>query len=149
NWERIVAALLRAATPRRRATIAVRSGVAQSANRTTAPAQALPARVTVLDMQPIEPAVGGGRLRLLGLYHNLGADTPTTYVGTYDWPGPGARDHQLTPTLREIDVPLSDRHFAASDEFRRLSGGKTVIDASFAMLAHHSPAFVHAARDAA
>src|SRR5262245_10872283 len=108
NWERIVAALLRAATPRRRATIAVRSGVAQSANRTTAPAQALPARVTVLDMQPIEPAVGGGRRRLLGLYHNLGADTPTTYVGTYDWPGPGARDHQLTPTLREIDVPLSD-----------------------------------------
>ena len=48
--------------------------------------------VAVLDMQPIAPAVGGGRLRLLGLYHALGV--PTTYVGTYDWPGPGHRDHQ-------------------------------------------------------
>ena len=61
-------------------------------------------------MQPIEPAVGGGRLRLFGLYHASGRICPTTYVGTYDWPGPGYRDHQLTPTLREIDVPLSDRH---------------------------------------
>ena len=100
-------------------------------------------------MQPIEPAVGGGRLRLLGLYHNLGELVETTYVGTYDWPGPGYRDHQLTPTLREIDVPLSDRHFAASDEWRRLAGGKTVIDASFPMLAHHSPEYVQAAKAAA
>ena len=30
-------------------------------------------KVAVLDMQPIHPAVGGGRLRLLGLYHELGA----------------------------------------------------------------------------
>ena len=43
--------------------------------------------VTVLDMQPIDPPVGGGRLRLLGLYHALGADLRATYVGTYDWPG--------------------------------------------------------------
>ena len=28
--------------------------------------------MTVLDMQPIDPPVGGGRLRLLGLYHRLG-----------------------------------------------------------------------------
>ena len=108
-----------------------------------------PTKVTVLDMQPIEPAVGGGRLRLLGLYHNLGELVETTYVGTYDWPGPGYRDHQLTPTLREIDVPLSDRHFAAADDWRRLAGGKTVIDASFPMLAHHSPEYVNAAKAAA
>jgi glycosyltransferase involved in cell wall biosynthesis len=105
--------------------------------------------VVVLDMQPIEPAVGGGRLRLLGLYHNLGEQVATTYVGTYDWPGPGYRDHQLTPTLREIDVPLSNGHFAASDEWRRLTGGKTVIDASFPMLGHLSPDYVRAAKAAA
>ena len=105
--------------------------------------------VAVLDMQPIHPAVGGGRLRLLGLYHALGAHLPTTYLGTYDWPGPGYRDHQLTPTLREIDVPLSDRHFAASDDWRRLTGGKTVIDAAFPMLAHLSPEYVEAAKAAA
>ena len=104
--------------------------------------------VAVLDMQPIEPAVGGGRLRLLGLYHALGSHLPTTYVGSYDWPGPGHRDHQLTSTLREIDVPLSPRHFAASDHWRDLAGGKTVIDASFPLLAHHSPEFVKAATDA-
>jgi len=149
NWERIVSTLLRAATAPSGATVAVRSAVQHAASKAPAPVRRLPTKVTVLDMQPIDPAVGGGRLRLLGLYHNLGADAPTTYVGTYDWPGPGYRDHRLTPTLREIDVPLSDRHFAASDEWRRISGGKTVIDASFAMLAHHSPEFVRAARDAA
>ena len=73
---------------------------------------------------------------------------PTTYLGTYDWPGPGYRDHQLTATLREIDVPLSDRHFAAADRWRQLAGGKTVIDASFPLLAHDSPEFVKAARAA-
>ena len=99
-------------------------------------------------MQPIDPAIGGGRLRLLGLYHALGAHLPTTYLGTYDWPGPGYRDHQLTATLREIDVPLSDRHFAAADDWRQLAGGKTVIDVSFPLLAHHSPEFVKAARAA-
>jgi glycosyltransferase involved in cell wall biosynthesis len=102
--------------------------------------------VVVLDMQPIHPACGGGRLRLLGLYHALGAHLPTTYLGTYDWPGPGHRDHQLTPTLREIDVPLSERHFAASDDWRRLAGDKTVIDASFPMLAHLSPDYVQAVK---
>ena len=107
------------------------------------------ANVAVLDMQPIHPAHGGGRLRLLGLYHALGAQLPTTYVGTYDWPGPGYRDHQLTATLREIDVPLSDRHFAEADRWRQLAAGKTVIDASFPLLAHHSPEFVKAARAAA
>ena len=107
-----------------------------------------PARlnVAVLDMQPIHPACGGGRLRLLGLYHALGAHLPTTYLGSYDWPGPGYRDHQLTSTLREIDVPLSQQHFQAADDWRRLAGGKTVIDASFPLLAHHSPEFVTAAR---
>jgi glycosyltransferase involved in cell wall biosynthesis len=104
--------------------------------------------VAVLDMQPIDPAYGGGRLRLLGLYHALGTHLPTTYLGTYDWPGPGYRDHQLTATLREIDVPLSDRHFAEADRWRQLAGGKTVIDVSFPLLAHESPEFVKAARAA-
>jgi len=84
--------------------------------------------VTVLDMQPIEPAVGGGRLRLLGLYHNLGRSLPTTYVGTYDWPGEAYRRHRLSETLEEIDVPLSAAHFAAAAEWKERAGGKTIID---------------------
>lgn len=39
-----------------------------------------PLRVLVLDMQPIDPPIGGGRIRFLGLYHNLGEDLPTTYI---------------------------------------------------------------------
>jgi glycosyltransferase involved in cell wall biosynthesis len=147
NWERIVATLLSAGTARSRRTVPTKSAIAGAARGASAK-RAL-TKVTVLDMQPIEPAIGGGRLRLLGLYHNLGKHLPTTYVGTYDWPGPGYRDHHLTPTLREIDVPLTDCHFAASDEWRRLAGGKTVIDVSFPILAHHSPDYVTAARASA
>jgi glycosyltransferase involved in cell wall biosynthesis len=145
GWESIASTLVHSigsTTPKPAAPAAGSSRPAAS------PAETARLNVAVLDMQPIEPAVGGGRLRLLGLYHNLGGQVATTYVGTYDWPGPGYRDHQLTPTLREIDVPLSDRHFAASDEWRRLTGGKTVIDVSFPMLAHLSPQYVDAARAA-
>ncbi len=70
-------------------------------------------RVLVLDMQPIDPPVGGGRLRLLGLYHRLGRRLPTIYVGTYDWPGEKFRRHRLSEGLEEVNIPLSDEHFAA------------------------------------
>lgn len=98
-------------------------------------------RVLVLDMQPITPAVGGGRLRLLGLYHNLGNDLQTTYVGTYDWPGEPHRDVQLSPSLREVLVPLSPAHFSAHEDLRRRVG-KVVIDTAFHKLVHLSPEFL-------
>lgn len=103
-------------------------------------------RVAVLDMQPIDPPVGGGRLRLLGLYHGLGL--PTTYVGSYDWPGERYRHHSLSPTLTEIDVPLSPAHFAACGDWQARVGGKTIIDVTFPQLALHSPEYVAAARNA-
>jgi glycosyltransferase involved in cell wall biosynthesis len=149
KWESIASTLVQsvdgATTP-----AAKRTSRAAAAPPRLGLAKAGPPRlnVAVLDMQPIHPACGGGRLRLLGLYHALGAHLPTTYIGTYDWPGPGYRDHQLTPTLREIDVPLSPEHFHAADEWRELAGGKTVIDASFPLLAHHSQEFVTAAKAA-
>jgi glycosyltransferase involved in cell wall biosynthesis len=105
--------------------------------------------VCVLDMQPISPAVGGGRLRLLGLYHALGADLPTTYIGTYDWPGEPPRDIQLTPGLREITVPLSPEHFAADARLRAEAGGKNVIDTAFHLFAHLSPEYLERTRRAA
>jgi glycosyltransferase involved in cell wall biosynthesis/GT2 family glycosyltransferase len=163
RWESIASTLIDsvngASAPATKTTLSL---VSSSGDETPAPAapSATPPRprlatvglprlnVVVLDMQPIHPAFGGGRLRLLGLYHALGAHLPTTYVGTYDWPGPGHRDHQLTGTLREIDVPLSERHFQAAENWRQLAGGKTVIDASFPLLAHHSPEFVKAANAA-
>ena len=102
--------------------------------------------VCILDMQPIDPPVGGGRLRLLGLYHNLGAATECTYVGTYDWPGEPYRSHKLSETLREIDVPLSDAHHAAAAALASQAGGKVVIDLAFSQQAHLSPDYVNTAR---
>lgn len=104
-------------------------------------------RVAVLDMQPIDPPVGGGRLRLLGLYHNLGEDVDCTYVGTYDWPGESFRQLQLTPGLKEIDVPLSPEHHAASASLSAQAGGKTVIDIAFGRQGALSPDYLRVARE--
>jgi glycosyltransferase involved in cell wall biosynthesis/GT2 family glycosyltransferase len=105
-------------------------------------------KVAVLDMQPIDPPVGGGRLRLLGLYHGLGARIEAHYVGTYDWPGEKYRDHQVGPSLRETDIPLSDAHFAAAADMARQAGGKNVIDLVFSRQASLSPDYVAQARAA-
>jgi glycosyltransferase involved in cell wall biosynthesis len=101
-----------------------------------------PLQVLVLDMQPIDPPLGGGRIRLLGLYHALGDLRPTTYVGTYDWRGEPYRHHRLTPNLVEINIPLSDDHFAQAEVWRQRTGGKVVIDAAFNLQAHLSPKFL-------
>lgn len=103
-------------------------------------------RIVVVDMQPITPAVGGGRLRLLGLYHGLGDDVEAVYVGSYDWPGESSRDVQLTPSLREVCVPLSPAHHAAATQLSQQLGGKTVIDAAFSTQARLSPAWLSRAR---
>lgn len=104
-------------------------------------------KVVVLDMQPIDPPVGGGRLRLLGLYHGLGEKLPTTYIGTYDWPGEKFRKHHLSNTLEEINIPLSNEHFLKCAEWQKQVGGKTIIDTAFHQLAHLSSEFVNYAKE--
>lgn len=103
-------------------------------------------KVVVLDMQPIDPPVGGGRLRLLGLYHSLGENIECRYIGTYDWPGERYRAHALSGTLFEIDIPLSDAHHAAAAELSMHASGKVVIDLAFSQQATLSPDYVSAAR---
>lgn len=104
-------------------------------------------RVTVIDMQPITPAVGGGRQRLLGLYHALGPDIKCTYVGSYDWPGEPYRDQQLTSGLREIVVPLSPEHHTAAAALSEQMDGRTIIDIAFADQVRLSPDFLRVARE--
>lgn len=99
----------------------------------------------VLDMQPIDPPIGGGRQRLLGLYHGLGKDTPCRYIGSYDWPGEAYREHALSPTLWEIDVPLSLEHHAAAKKLAN-TVGTVVIDLAFSQQAHLSPAYLEKVR---
>jgi glycosyltransferase involved in cell wall biosynthesis len=103
-------------------------------------------RVVVLDMQPIDPPVGGGRLRLLGLYHQLGESIECRYVGSYDWPGERYRAHALSEGLFEIDVPLSDAHHAAAAALSGKANGKGVIDIAFSQQGLLSPEYVETAK---
>lgn len=100
-------------------------------------------KILILDMQPIDPPIGGGRLRLLGLYHNLGENCSAHYIGTYDWPGERYRDHNLSNTLRETNIPLSDAHFAACRSLQDQVNGKTVIDSTFHRYAFLSDEYVN------
>jgi glycosyltransferase involved in cell wall biosynthesis len=106
----------------------------------------MPLRVAVIDMQPISPAVGGGRLRLLGLYHALGPGIETTYVGTYDWPGEKQREIRLSDSLTEINVPLSNEHFRSAARWRGFAAGATIIDVAFPLLGRRSTAYLDRAR---
>ncbi|WP_250628524.1 glycosyltransferase [Pinirhizobacter soli] len=98
-------------------------------------------------MQPIMPAVGGGRQRLLGLYHALGEDIQATYIGSYDWPGELFRDQQLSPGLREIIVPLTVAHHEAARAAAESVEGRVVIDCMFSRQAHLSPEYLRVARE--
>jgi glycosyltransferase involved in cell wall biosynthesis len=141
QWAPIVAALLDEGT-RTRVAIAP-----QAARNPGLAEHRATYAVAVVDMQPIQPPVGGGRVRLLGLYHGLGPELPTRYFGTYDWPGEAFRRLQLSDTLEEITVPLSDAHFAATRELTERAGGKTIIDVAFPRLAHLSPDYLNAVGD--
>jgi len=103
-------------------------------------------RACILDMQPITPPVGGGRLRLLGLYHHLGGNLDCTYVGSYDWPGEVERKIRLSETLLEMDIPLSDEHHSAAQKLANEAGGKIVIDLAFSQQALLSPKYVSVAQ---
>jgi len=104
-----------------------------------------PISVSVLDMQPIDPPVGGGRLRLLGLYHGLGANFETRYTGSYDWLGESHRTLQLSDTLTETTIPLSDEHHRAASVLSKKANGKIVIDLAFSRLADLSPEYIDTA----
>lgn len=104
-------------------------------------------KVLVLDMQPIDPPIGGGRLRLLGLYHDLGKTFESTYIGTYDWPGEPYRSHMLSESLREIDIPLSNDHHNAAAALSAKAGNKVVIDLAFSDQAYLSLDYVETVRE--
>ena len=98
-------------------------------------------KVVVVDMQPIDPPVGGGRLRLLGLYSGFLNNIDATYVGSYDWRGPGYRKHKLSDCLTEINIPLSEKHFIAHDKLS-MELGKSCIDTAFPIQGHLSKEFI-------
>lgn len=98
--------------------------------------------LSVIDMQPIDPPIGGGRQRLLGLYHGLGSKINARYIGSYDWPGEIYREHTLSETLVEIDVPLSEVHHHAAKALAAEAGTGVVIDIAFSLQANLSPDYL-------
>lgn len=108
-----------------------------------------PLHVLVLDMQPIEPATGGGRLRLKGLYSRLGEEIHARYIGTFDWRGEKEREVTITESLEEWDIPLHEDQFKLNDYFSTLLPGKTLIDLLFPLLGEASPDLMQGARESA
>ena len=102
--------------------------------------------VLITDMQPITPAVGGGRLRLKGLYSTFPSNIKALYVGTFDWRGPKHRELQISSSLKELDIPLGDEHFKINEHLNKLLPGKTIIDVVFPLLAEASQEYVTAVR---
>jgi glycosyltransferase involved in cell wall biosynthesis/GT2 family glycosyltransferase len=137
TWERVVERLL--------APLAA-TGLPPALHTSRPDTRTAPIKVLITDNQCIEPAVGGGRLRLLGLYSTLTENIDATYVGTYDWPGPGRRSLALSPRLREIDVPLSDEHFRLNAHLNELVPGKVMIDVAIPWLIASSPDLVETVR---
>jgi glycosyltransferase involved in cell wall biosynthesis len=68
-------------------------------------------RVTVSNLHQIDPPDGGARLRLLGLYGNLGDDIDVTYVGSYQNPDTIPRKIRIREHLKEIDIPLGNEYW--------------------------------------
>ena len=98
-------------------------------------------RVLIVDNQPIDPPIGGGRIRLFGLYSNLPPDLDPVYVGTYDWPGPGYRSVLHGGRLREVTVPQSAAHFRGHESLRAIDPRLT-MDVTFPLLSFLSRGFV-------
>ncbi len=98
-------------------------------------------RVAIVDIEPIDPPVGGSRIRLKGLFHALGPDVTATYVGAFHWRGPAARRFRHSPTLEEITIPFSEAHFLAVERLGALWDGTGMIDATFPRFGTLSPDF--------
>lgn len=105
--------------------------------------------VAVLDMQPITPTIGGGRQRLLGLWHALIPELTCEYIGTFDWPGETARDCKLSDTLHETLIPLSPYQFKALESYADAAGNQTIIDSLFSLFASLSSQYVEKVRGSA
>ena len=99
--------------------------------------------ITVLDIQPIFPAIGGSRVRILGLYGNFDPKYfNVTYVGTYDWPDKSLLASQITPSLRQFIIPLNPSHFSFYDNLKQQIG-KPCFDVTFPELGYLSTDFIN------
>ncbi len=97
--------------------------------------------VLVTDNQVLDPPVGGGRLRIYDLFRSMPPGFNVTYVGAFDWLGPGFRDQKLGDRLREICVPMTVPHIAVDSLISKACGGEVTLDVTTPFLMRLTPLF--------
>lgn len=95
-----------------------------------------PPRTLILDSQSISPANRGDRARALGLYGNMGFKA--RFLGVVE---EGGKERRLdpTPTLAELNVPLSEEHLKEMESLKNQPGGLLTLDISFSLFGHLTP----------
>lgn len=101
-----------------------------------------PIQIFVSDIQPILPAIAGGRLRLAGIWGNVTSDFQVNYVGTYEIPGQKKTIKRLGKYATEFLVPCSTEHFTALSYLNANLPDLTLFDLAFHRFGHLSKAYI-------
>jgi len=146
SWDAVVDRLLEAASeaPRKAASAAK----PKPAPPVPPPVACDPVQVLVACNQVLEPAIGGGRVRVKEVCKGLAAHFSTEYLGAYDWEGPSPIDDWPLPTWHCRVFTFSSLHYKLARRLQRLVPGGSVIDVSLPWMAYLSPRFVAAVRRA-
>ncbi|HKD84625.1 MAG TPA: glycosyltransferase [Terriglobales bacterium] len=142
SWEPVVERLLGAAVGGSRSTVAVASEPVTLPPLLQKTREAI--QVLVTDNQVLEPAVGGGRVRVKELCRGLAAHFPTEYIGAYDWYGPKSTDDWPLPAWHSRVFALSWLQYKLARALQRFVPGGSVIDVGFPWMTRLSPEFVRA-----
>ncbi|MGC2110434.1 MAG: glycosyltransferase [Candidatus Korobacteraceae bacterium] len=101
-----------------------------------------PVRVLVACNQVLEPAIGGGRVRVKNICKGLAAHFPTEYLGAYDWAGPPPTDDWPLPTWHCRVLTFTSLHYKLAARLQRHVPGGSVIDVALPWMARLSPQFL-------
>ncbi|HUI82796.1 MAG TPA: glycosyltransferase [Candidatus Binatia bacterium] len=101
-----------------------------------------PVRVLVACNQVLQPAVGGGRVRVTELCKGMAAHFRTDYLGAYDWPGPSGTDDWPVPNWHCKVFALSRLQYRVAGRLQRYVPGGSVIDVTFPWMTRLSPDYV-------
>jgi glycosyltransferase involved in cell wall biosynthesis/SAM-dependent methyltransferase len=125
TWERTIGRLL-----------------SSSVRRTVTPSRAHRSRpkITVAVPFRVSPARGGGQVRVLELYRELGRQFDVELVTLDESDGQRAQI-ELAPGLKEIRVPKTPTHQAAETELARAAGGVPIGDIALTLLHKSTPQF--------
>ncbi|HWF73389.1 MAG TPA: hypothetical protein VG186_08595, partial [Solirubrobacteraceae bacterium] len=104
-------------------------------------------RLVVATTYPVHPPMGGGQVRAAHLYRGL-SDVFDVELVTLTNPEMRGKTTQITPSLRERQVPKSARHATRERELER-EAGTVVTDIAMSDLYPYTPEYLAALGEAA